>query len=61
MTRRNGNIHYRKPATGTARGASPLIVGWGQAEDRIHSPNESYSFKQFSLARTWAKAILEAI
>ena len=42
-------------------GASPLIVGWGQAEDRIHSPNESYSFKQFSLARTWAKAILEAI
>ena len=44
-----------------ATGAAPLIVGFGQSEDRIHSPNESYSFKQFSMARLWAKSILEAL
>lgn len=44
-----------------ASGASPLIVGWGQSEDRIHSPNESYSFVQFSKAREWARRILEAL
>jgi acetylornithine deacetylase/succinyl-diaminopimelate desuccinylase-like protein len=44
-----------------ASGAAPLIVGWGQAEDRIHSPNESYSFKQFDKAREWARKILEAL
>jgi len=41
-----------------ASGAAPLIVGWGQPEDRIHSPNESYSFKQFALAREWGRRIL---
>ncbi len=44
-----------------ASGAAPLIVGWGQAEDRIHSPNESYSFAQFDKAREFARRILEAI
>lgn len=44
-----------------ASGASPLIVGWGQAEDRIHSPNESYSFAQFDKARDWARRILGAL
>ena len=44
-----------------ASGAAPLIVGWGQAEDRIHSPNESYSFAQFDKAREWAKRILAAL
>ena len=42
-------------------GAAPLIVGWGQPEDRIHSPNESYSFSQFDKARDWARRILSAI
>ena len=42
-------------------GASPLIVGWGQAEDRIHSPNESYGFTQFGKAREWARRILENV
>lgn len=42
-------------------GAAPLIVGWGQPEDRIHSPNESYSFLQFDKARDWARRILSAI
>jgi acetylornithine deacetylase/succinyl-diaminopimelate desuccinylase-like protein len=42
-------------------GAAPLIVGWGQAEDRIHSPNESYGFAQFGKAREWARRILENV
>jgi len=41
-----------------ASGAAPLIVGWGQSEDRIHSPNESYSFRQFALAREWGRKIV---
>jgi len=44
----------------TASGAAPLLVGWGQAEDRIHSPNESYSLRQFQRAKEWAKKILSA-
>lgn len=44
-----------------ATGAAPLLVGWGQAEDRIHSPNESYSIRQFETAKTWAKRILAAL
>ena len=44
-----------------ASGAAPLIVGWGQPEDRIHSPNESYSFAQFEKARDWARRILAAL
>ena len=44
-----------------ASGAAPLIVGWGQADDRIHSPNESYSFAQFAKARAWAAKILSAL
>jgi len=44
-----------------ASGAAPLIVGWGQAEDRIHSPNESYSFAQFDKAREWGRRIAEAV
>ena len=44
-----------------ASGAAPLIVGWGQSEDRIHSPNESYSFVQFDKARDWARRIVSAL
>ena len=43
-----------------ASGAAPLLVGWGQPEDRIHSPNESYSVRQFLTAKEWGKKILEA-
>ena len=42
-------------------GAAPLLVGFGQGEDRIHSPNESFSWRQFSLGRRWAKGILSAL
>ena len=44
-----------------ASGAAPLLVGWGQPEDRIHSPNESYSPRQFLAAREWAGRILSAL
>ena len=43
-----------------ASGAAPLLVGWGQPEDCIHSPNESYSVRQFAAAKTWAMKILGA-
>ncbi len=41
-----------------ATGAAPLLVGWGQSEDCIHSPNESYSVRQFLRSREWAMKIL---
>lgn len=44
-----------------ATGAAPLIVGWGQAEDHIHSPNESYGINQFLKAKEWAIKILGAL
>ena len=43
-----------------ASGAAPLLVGWGQPKDCIHSPNESYSIRQFLAAKEWAKRILIA-
>ena len=42
-------------------GAAPLLVGFGQGEDRIHSPNESFSWRQFALGRRWAHDILSAL
>lgn len=42
-----------------ASGAAPLLVGWGQPQDRIHSPNESYSFAQFDKAREWGRKMIE--
>ncbi len=42
-------------------GAAPLLVGFGQGEDRIHSPNESFSWRQFMLRRRWAKVILRGL
>ena len=42
-------------------GAAPLLVGFGQGEDRIHSPNESFSWRQFALCRRWAAGILSSL
>ena len=42
-------------------GAAPLLVGFGQGEDRIHSPNESFSWRQFMLNRQWAKEIVAGL
>ncbi len=44
-----------------ASGAAPLIVGWGQPENRIHSPNENYTLVQFDKARDWARRLLSAL
>lgn len=41
--------------------AAPLLVGWGQPEDRIHSPNESFSLRQFAAAKEWARRILSSL
>ncbi len=42
-------------------GAAPLLVGFGQAEDRIHSPNESFSIEQFKRCMEWAYRIVGAL
>lgn len=42
-------------------GAAPLLVGWGQPQDRIHSPNESYGLDQFQAAALWGEKILGAL
>lgn len=42
-------------------GAAPLLVGWGQPQDRIHSPDESFGLNQFSCAMEWAERILSAL
>ncbi len=42
-------------------GAAPLLVGFGQAEDRIHSPNESFSIEQFKRCMAWAYSIVDAL
>lgn len=44
-----------------ASGAAPLIVGWGQSDNWIHSPNENFRFEQFAKAREWAAKILAAL
>ena len=44
-----------------ASGAAPLLVGWGQPQDRIHSPNESYGLDQFARAMEWGERILAAL
>lgn len=44
-----------------AAGAGLLVVGWGQSDDCIHSPNEHFSWRQFEKAKEWAKRMLTAI
>ena len=51
------------PVVSTLRqcsGAAPLLVGWGQPQDRSHSPNESYGLEQFKISMTWAEKMLSA-
>ena len=42
-------------------GAAPLLVGFGQPEDHMHSPNESYGLNQFARAMAWAENILATL
>ena len=51
----------QSPRTATRKNAAPLLVGFGQGEDRIHSPNESFSWLQFMLCRRWGHDILHAL
>ncbi len=44
-----------------ASGAAPLLVGWGQPQDRIHSPNESYGLDQFAKSMEWGEKIMTAL
>ncbi len=45
----------------TLSGAAPLLVGFGQSGDCIHSPNESFGFEQFAMCRAWAASMLKAL
>lgn len=45
----------------TCSGAAPLLVGFGQPEDRIHAPNESFGLNQFARAMAWAEKILASL
>lgn len=42
-------------------GGAPLLVGFGQEKDKIHSPNESFGLDQFQRGMTWATLILDAL
>ena len=42
-------------------GAAPLLVGWGQPQDRIHAPNESYGLDQFTRSMEWSAKLLPAL
>ena len=42
-------------------GAAPLLVGFGQPEDHMHSPNESYGLNQFARVMEWSERILATL
>ena len=42
-------------------GAAPLLVGWGQPQDCIHAPNESFGLEQFARAMEWGERVLAAL
>ncbi|MDD4024873.1 MAG: hypothetical protein PHN85_02990, partial [Kiritimatiellae bacterium] len=42
-------------------GAAPLLVGFGQEDDKIHCPNESFSLDQFVRVMAWSAMMLEAL
>lgn len=42
-------------------GAAPLLVGFGQEQDKIHCPNESFSLEQFVRVMAWSSMMLKAL
>jgi acetylornithine deacetylase/succinyl-diaminopimelate desuccinylase-like protein len=42
-------------------GAAPVLVGFGMAEDNIHSPNESFSLRQFEEGYRYVCAFLSTL
>jgi acetylornithine deacetylase/succinyl-diaminopimelate desuccinylase-like protein len=49
------------PLLAETSGAEPLLVGFGLDEDNIHSPNESFSLRQFEEGYRYVTAFLKAI
>jgi acetylornithine deacetylase/succinyl-diaminopimelate desuccinylase-like protein len=49
------------PALAEASGTQPLLVGFGMEEDKIHSPNESFSLRQFEEGYRYVTAFLKAV
>jgi acetylornithine deacetylase/succinyl-diaminopimelate desuccinylase-like protein len=49
------------PALAEASGAEPLLVGFGMEEDKIHSPDESFSLRQFEEGYRYVTAFLKAV
>lgn len=49
------------PELATTSGAEPILVGFGLANDQIHSPNESFSLLQLSEGFRYAAAFLRAV
>jgi len=41
--------------------AEPLLVGFGREEDRVHAPNESFSFEQFRMGFLYAGMWLSSL
>lgn len=44
-----------------ASGAAPILVGFGMQEDNIHSPNESFSLKQFEEGFMYSTAFFSVL
>lgn len=44
-----------------ASGAEPLLTGFGMEADRIHSPNESFSIRQFRMGYLYSALLLSSL
>lgn len=49
------------PLLSKASGAAPLLIGFGMEEDNIHSPNESFSLRQFEDGFRYVTSFLRAV
>jgi acetylornithine deacetylase/succinyl-diaminopimelate desuccinylase-like protein len=49
------------PKLAEVAGAEPLLVGFGMDEDKIHSPNESFSLRQFEEGFKFVAALLRIV
>jgi acetylornithine deacetylase/succinyl-diaminopimelate desuccinylase-like protein len=49
------------PQLASVSGGAPILVGFGMEEDRIHSPNESFSLRQFEEGFRYSVAFLQVV
>lgn len=49
------------PELASTSGGEPILVGFGLASDRIHSPNESFSLRQLEEGFRYAAAFLQVV